>query len=200
MYFNLRDKFIKRKQNKKSQSERNKILEKKVIGKRNNLRIYVLCDHGAFSYRGLHACPDEFHKERDQHDDSDDEHDEILHETVVKKGFLVVSFKNEVNGIDQFGKEKTCCNKRPDEPEPAQIGDITRKIFDSGEKIRVELSEKFIRENVEALKCCLRIGQDSGGDKSKERNQRNRAEECKVGNGNGKVSASVLVEPFEYGS
>ena len=61
------------------------------------------------------------------------------------------------------------------------------------------MSEEFFREDVEALECRLRIGQNFRSDKGKECNNRNGTEECKVGNGYSEVSALVLVEPFECG-
>ncbi len=58
------------------------------------------------------------------------------------------------------------------------------------------MSKKFFREDIEAPEGRFRIAQDTGRDESKESNQGDRAEDSKVGNSNGKVSAPIPVESF----
>jgi hypothetical protein len=58
------------------------------------------------------------------------------------------------------------------------------------------LSKKFFREDIEAPEGSFRIAQDTGGNESKESNQRDRAEDSEVGNSNGEISAPIPAEPF----
>ncbi len=58
------------------------------------------------------------------------------------------------------------------------------------------MSKKFFREDVEAPEGSLWIAQDASGDEGEESDQRDRAEDSKVGNSNGEVSAPVPGEPF----
>ena len=96
MNSDLRDKFIKGKKDKKSQGYRNEVLNEKVIGKRDNVRVYVFGDYWTLSYRPMDACPDGCYEKSNEHDDSDAEHDKVFHQAVVKKGFLVVSLEDKI--------------------------------------------------------------------------------------------------------
>ncbi len=96
MNSDLRDEFIKGKEDKKSQGQRNDVLNEKVIGKRDNLRVYVIGDDRALSNGAMDACPDGCYEKSNEHDDSDAEHDKVLHQTVVKKGFLVVGLEDKI--------------------------------------------------------------------------------------------------------
>ena len=62
------------------------------------------------------------------------------------------------------------------------------------------MSKKFIGKDIEAFERHLGITQNPGCDEGKKSNQRNGAEEGKVGNRDGEISAFVLVELFECGS
>jgi hypothetical protein len=68
--------------------------------------------------------------------------------------------------------------------------------LNSVEKVRIELSKKFFREDVEAPERRFRIAQDASRNEGKESNQGDRAKDSKVGNSNGEVSTPVPAEPF----
>ncbi len=71
-------------------------MNEKVIGKRDNLRIDVIGDDRALSNCAMDACPDGCYEESNEHDDTDAEHDKVLHQAVVKKGFLVVCPEDKI--------------------------------------------------------------------------------------------------------
>ena len=105
---------------------------------------------GAFLDRAVEGCPYGGDRQGNQHDDSDNEHDQVLHQAVVEKGFLILSFEDEVDGIDQIGEQKTRRDKRTGQSEPSQVGDVLGKLLDPFEEIRVQLGEKFFGKDVEA--------------------------------------------------
>lgn len=148
--FDLRDEFVEREQNQESQGERDEVLDQKVIDKGDDFGVDV-CGHDlAFSNRAVNGRPYGRYRERDEHDDSDDEHNKIFHKAVVEEGFLEAGFEDEVDGIDEIREEEAGCDKRAGEPEPTEVGDVPRELLDPGEEIGVELGEKFFREDVEA--------------------------------------------------
>ncbi|GAH19562.1 unnamed protein product [marine sediment metagenome] len=58
------------------------------------------------------------------------------------------------------------------------------------------MSKKFFREDIEAPERRFRIAQDTSRDEGKESDQRDRAEDSKVGNSYGEVSAPIPAESF----
>ena len=107
MDFDLRNEFIQHEEDKKCQSNGNEILDKEVVEEIDDLGIDVLFDKAALPDGSMNARPHEGDEDRYQHDDSYGEHDEVLHEAVVEEGFLVLGFEDEINRVDQVGKEET---------------------------------------------------------------------------------------------
>jgi hypothetical protein len=62
---------------------------------------------------------------------------------------LKIGFKDEIDGINQVGKQKTCSNKGTCQPKPSQICDVLGKFLDSLEKIGIQLGKEFFREYIE---------------------------------------------------
>jgi len=196
MDFYLWDKFIQRKKDEKSQCEGNKILNKEIVYKRDEFRIDIIGDKGTFLYRSLDGCPGGCDEERDQHENSDGEHNDVFHDTVVEEGFLVVCLEDEIYGVDQVRKQKASGDKRPSKPEPPQVGDILGEIPDLLDKVGVELSEKFFREDVKTLRGNFRISQNLGGGEGKESDERYRTKNGEIRDRNSEVSTSVLGKFF----
>jgi hypothetical protein len=147
----LRDEFIYGEEDKEGESEWNKILKEEVVDQRYYVRIDIVGNERTFVDRAVYGCPYCGDRKGSQHDYPHHKHDQVLDQAVVKKGFLEVGFEYKVNGINKIREQKARCNKGSDQPEKAKVRYIPGYILDSVEKIRIELSEEFLRENVEAL-------------------------------------------------
>lgn len=112
MDLDLGDKFIQGEENKESQGKRNKVLNQKIINKRDNFGINVISHDCACFYRPMYHCPDSSYRKRNQHDDPDDEHNQVFHDAIVKKGFLVCGLEYKIYRIYQVGKKETRCDER----------------------------------------------------------------------------------------
>ena len=136
--------FVDGEKNQERQGEGQQILQKKVVDEGYEIGIYMIGDEGAFCKRPVEGCPDGGDEERGQEDDADDEHDEIFHQTVVEEGFLIVGFENEIDGVDQVGKQKTGADEGTDQAEPSQIGEMKGDILHLLKKCGIESDKKFI--------------------------------------------------------
>jgi hypothetical protein len=67
----------------------------------------------------MDSCPNGCYGERDQHEDSDGKHDEIFYDSVIEEGFLVVRLEDEINGINEIGKQETSSDKGTEQSKPA---------------------------------------------------------------------------------
>jgi len=197
MDFDLRDELVEHEEDDKGQGDRDEILDEEIIDESDKIIIDILGDEAVCLDGPLDAGPDKGDEEGDEHDDPDGEHDQIFHEAVVEEGFLVVGLEDEVYGINQVGEKKAGCDKGAGQTEPAQIGDAARELPDSLEEVGIELGEEFLGEDIQALQGRFRVAHDPGGNEGEESDQGNSAEQGEVGDGDGEVAASVLVEPFE---
>ena len=197
--FYFRNKFVERKKDQKCQHERKKILNEKVVHKRDYFRIDIIGYERTFLYRAMEGRPYGCDRQGDQHDDTDDEHDQILHQSVVKKGFFVVGFEYEIDRINQVREQKTGGDKRTCQSKPSQVGDILGKLLYSLEEVRIQLSEEFFRKNIETANSDFRTAQDFCGCVGEKGCQRNRAHERKVGDRDGKISASIALKLLHNG-
>jgi len=145
----LRDKFVEREKNQKRQCERDEVLEKEVIDKRNRIGVDIVGNVRAFLDDPLDGCPHSGDGQRDQHDGPDDEQQDVFHEPPVEEGLLLVRSENAVYGFDHVRKQKAGCDERPCKAEPPEIGDIPGEILEPFEKGRVKPSKEFVSENIQ---------------------------------------------------
>jgi len=102
--FDLWDKLIEGKEDKKSESEGDEVLDQKVISIRENFGIDMIGDKSTFFNCPMNGCPDGCYRQRKEHDDTNGEHDDVFHQPVVKKRFLIISFEDEIDSIDKVRK------------------------------------------------------------------------------------------------
>ena len=99
--FDLRNEFVEREKEQKCQSERDEVLEKKIVDQGHGLRIDVVGNKRAFLDDPVDGCPDSGDGQRDQHDDPYDKQQDVFHKPAVEEGFLLVCSEDGVYGIDQ---------------------------------------------------------------------------------------------------
>jgi len=102
----LGDELVKHEEDHKGQGDRDEVLDEEVIDESDKIILDILGDEAVCLDGPVDAGPDKGDEQRDEHDDPDGEHDQIFHEPVVKERLLVVGLEDEVNGVDQVGKEK----------------------------------------------------------------------------------------------
>ena len=121
MNLDLWNEFIQTEQDEESQGKGDEILNQEIIDQRYSFRIDVVGHDGAFFDAAVDGCPNGCYRKRDQHDDSDGEHDEIFYDSVIEEGFLVVGLEDEINGIDEVGEQETSSDERAEQSKPAQV-------------------------------------------------------------------------------